>query len=189
MGEPRAHRRALAVAAALARVRARAAAIMPHTDIIDYRLASTVSETRGPFKATAQHGRVHVVACFPQGYNGRGCERFEDQRVYVGDYSGAKRHGRGTMNEPDGKLLLSFFKKDRAYGEGAKWATDYTTCVRTHNGKEDDQITLKEGAEIAMRIGLPCPTGQEGLDVTPQMPTPMPWAVPGWESEDDDMAA
>ena len=150
-----------------------------------HRLASAAAENSGAFKAVTQQGRVNVVACFPQGYNGRGCERFDNGQVFVGEYSGAKRHGRGTMQDADGRLQLSFWKKDRPFGEGAKWSADYSTVVRTHDGKEDDEISQKEGAKIAQRIGLPCPSGYD-LSGEPEEPSrpPAGWASDS-EAEDD----
>ena len=82
----------------------------PHTDLVDYRLASVGLRERGPFKAAMEQGRVHVVPQFRQGFNGRGAERYRNGSVYVGQYQDAKRHGKGTMTTEDGSLMVSFWK-------------------------------------------------------------------------------
>ena len=135
---------------------------VPHCDIVDYRLANVGTKQKGPFKAAVEQGRVKVVSNWRQGFNGRGAERYQNGSVYVGEYQDAKRHGRGTMTTKDGDLMVSFWKNNRPFGEGAKWSADHSRAVRTYNGKEDDNIELGEAGTISARLGLPCPGGWAG---------------------------
>ena len=135
---------------------------MPHCDIVDYRLASVGAKQKGAFKAAVEQGRVKIVSNWRQGFNGRGAERFQNGSVYVGEYQDAKRHGRGTMTTKDGDLMVSFWKNNRPFGEGAKWSADHAQAVRTYNGKDDDSIELGEAGAISARLGLPCPGGWSG---------------------------
>lgn len=70
-----------------------------------------------------------LVANFRQGFCGRGAERYPSGAIYVGDYLGAKRHGRGTLTNADGQLMVTWWKDNRAKGEGAKWSQDHGTAV------------------------------------------------------------
>ena len=125
----------------------------------DYHLKNAATREQAPFKCAVEQGRVRMVANFRQGFNGMGAERYEDGRIYVGEYQGHKRHGRGTMEDVNGRMMVSHWKDNRPISEGAKWSTDHSSAARTLDGKTDEDITLKHASAIAKEIGLPCPHG------------------------------
>jgi hypothetical protein len=108
------------------------------------------------------HALLVLLLAANGSFNGRGAERYESGAVYVGEYQDARRHGRGTMMNADGRLLLSFWKRNRPTGEGAQWTKSHRAAHRTHDGKEDTPISLREAGRISEQLGLPCPSGWAG---------------------------
>ena len=115
----------------------------------------------GAYKIENDQGRLRVVSNFKQGFSGQGVERYPDGQTYVGDYIEAKRNGTGTFIESNGDAMVSRFFEGKPVGEGAIFnpSLGLSTVTRTHQGKRDDTVSVKEGAAIAKHIGVAIPTG------------------------------
>lgn len=118
------------------------------------------SNPSAPFgmKVQEEQGRVRVVTSFSQGFCGRGVERYPSGEQYVGDFVGAKRHGRGTFVDSE-SIMVSFFNEGKPRGEGVKFASALgeTVPIRAFNGKTDDVVTMPEAKSIAKNVGVPMP--------------------------------
>ena len=110
-----------------------------------------------PFKAEVEQGRVRVVCNWRQGFEGRGCERYPTGEIYVGEYMGGERGGRGTFKHANGQTLVSAWRMNAPVGIGVQWAKDGRKCAKLQDGKPTASITIEEGAEIAEKLGIPVP--------------------------------
>ena len=50
-------------------------------------------------------GRLRVYANWPEGFAGRGVERFPNGETYVGDFGDGLREGRGSFIDASGNVL------------------------------------------------------------------------------------
>eukprot|EP00928_Gymnodinium_smaydae_P010581 TRINITY_DN13986_c0_g1_i2.p1 TRINITY_DN13986_c0_g1~~TRINITY_DN13986_c0_g1_i2.p1 ORF type:complete len:669 (+),score=174.76 TRINITY_DN13986_c0_g1_i2:138-2144(+) len=88
---------------------------------------------------------------------GRGRYRFADGGVIVGEWHDDEKNGPGTFYHPDGKAEMARYAEDEDTGEGAMWSADRTRAWRMLDGKRVGEISLKEAAKIAAKVGLPVP--------------------------------
>lgn len=101
-------------------------------------------------KVGEDHGQLRVFANWPQGYCGRGVERYASGETYVGHFADAQRHGRGTFEDKGGGVLSSLWREGAPEGEGAKRNVD-GTIVRTTGGAPGKVAThLTEAAAEAL---------------------------------------
>jgi len=123
----------------------------------DAALYNAVSSNIRPFKAEVEQGKVRIVLDWRQGFEGRGCERYPSGEVYVGEYMGGERGGRGTFRHVNGQCLVSAWRQNAPVGEGVQWAMDGSKAAKLLHGKPVASISKEEGAAIAERLGLPVP--------------------------------
>ena len=68
----------------------------------------------------------------------------------------------GKFVYPDGDVYEGQWVNNKAHGEGARWSRSHRAAVRTHDGKEDGAVSLREAGRISEQVGLPCPGGWAG---------------------------
>lgn len=111
------------------------------------------------FKCTLYQGRFHVVSSFPQGFKGVACERYESGETYVGQYEGAKRHGRGNMTGADRSVMFSKWFFNKPVNEGVQLSGDRKAAHRVFDGRRNDQVSLGEARVISQQVGFSNSTG------------------------------
>lgn len=138
-----------------------------------------------PFKVMLHRGNVQVCQDFPQGFKGRGAERYTTGETYVGEvrraciecvcthpspdrsrlvktrarqYIAAERWGKGTFKHANGQTLVSKWKDNRPVGEGVQWSDDHRKAARLKNGIPTGSVALDEAGQIASTVGLPVPS-------------------------------
>lgn len=112
------------------------------------------------FKVCDERGKLRAHSDWPQGFSGHGAERFASGETYVGEYSDAMRHGRGTFVDKSGAVLASLWRENLPMGEGAKALKD-GTLVRTLSGRESKAagggrtaLTEEQAESITRQLGM-----------------------------------
>jgi len=120
-----------------------------------------------PFRACMDRSVIRPVANWPQGFEGRGVERYESGEVYIGEYMGGERGGRGVFRHTNGQTLITAWRHNAPTGEGVQWAGDGKKAAHMKDGRPVKAITLEEAGAISHRLGVALPP-----EWVPSLPPP-----------------
>mmetsp|Transcript_68771 Transcript_68771/g.136286 ORF Transcript_68771/g.136286 Transcript_68771/m.136286 type:complete len:184 (-) Transcript_68771:211-762(-) len=116
-----------------------------------------VTHQAKPFRATMERSVVRIVANWPQGFEGRGCEKYESGEMYVGEIMDGQRGGRGCFKHANGQTLVSAWRGNAPTGEGVQWDETGEKAARMQDGRPVENIDFATAGAISKRLGVPPP--------------------------------